>query len=75
MGTGKARGQAGAHSLFARVTESVDVADLNSAAPMGRVGSNPTPGTWVRFFDYRSRLGRLFGQESKQGEPPMSRLT
>jgi len=28
------------------VTESVDVADLNSAAPKGRVGSNPTPGTW-----------------------------
>lgn len=29
----------------ARVTELVDVADLNSAAPQGRVGSNPTPGT------------------------------
>ena len=30
---------------LARVTKSVDVADLNSAAPKGRVGSNPTPGT------------------------------
>ena len=31
----------------------VDVADLNSAAPKGRVGSNPTPGTWVHSVHHR----------------------
>ena len=43
---------------FARMTELADVADLKSAAPLGRAGSNPAPGTnWSLPLRLRCSIG------------------